>query len=285
MLLKSNPLVSVVITTYNCEKFVEECIESVQKQDYPNIEIIVMDDASTDNTVEIASRVLKRSKQNSTIKRNGANYGERVTSAYGFAMANGEYICRLSGDDAFVNSDHITKQVAEMEKYDLDWCYNSISRIGSAIEDSVVSQTPWVPIPVRYSAKFFHIFDNCFLQFPNVCYLIALRRNPVNSSALMVRRCVYEHSDIPKRLVAIEGLRSIWDGSLLGYMFLKKYKCKAIHSMGAFYRIHLDQATGKPETNKDLKRTLSELYDLAEHDTNPLWMCIVAKCMRYYYGL
>lgn len=47
------PLVSVCIITYNQKKFLRECIESVLAQDYPNIEIIVGDDASTDGTQEM----------------------------------------------------------------------------------------------------------------------------------------------------------------------------------------------------------------------------------------
>lgn len=54
-------LVSVIITCYNHEKYIEECIESIFKQSYPNIELIVIDDGSTDHSREIIEETLKKS--------------------------------------------------------------------------------------------------------------------------------------------------------------------------------------------------------------------------------
>ena len=52
------PLVSIVVVTYNQSKYIIECIESILLQDYPNKEIIVVDDCSTDNTKEILSEYI-----------------------------------------------------------------------------------------------------------------------------------------------------------------------------------------------------------------------------------
>ena len=96
------PLVSVVIPCYNAGDFIEDCVLSVLRQDYSPIEIIVVDDASTDRSVPtIAEYPI-------CISRNTINVGECKTSARGFAMASGKYVCRLSADDMFVNTDHIS---------------------------------------------------------------------------------------------------------------------------------------------------------------------------------
>ena len=52
-------LVSVIVAVYNCEKYVDECILSLIKQSYKNIEIVLVDDGSTDNSFNIISKYLK----------------------------------------------------------------------------------------------------------------------------------------------------------------------------------------------------------------------------------
>ena len=52
-------LVSIIIPAYNAEKFIGECLEKVLEQDYENIEVVVMNDGSSDSTLEIATRYSK----------------------------------------------------------------------------------------------------------------------------------------------------------------------------------------------------------------------------------
>lgn len=54
----ANKLVSVIIPTYNCEKYIEECIKSICMQTYKELEIIVVDDKSTDSTVKIIESIM-----------------------------------------------------------------------------------------------------------------------------------------------------------------------------------------------------------------------------------
>ena len=279
---KTKPLVSVVIPAYNAEKWIYECIDSVMKQDYANIEIAVVDDASTDNTKQILLKILNSTHPCSMIiSCHTQNMGECITSSDGFALTTVEYVCRLSADDMFVNTDHITKQVEEMEKYNLDWCYNNINLVGRSLYDCKVSETSWVPIPIRYSARFFCRFDNLFSKFSDVCYLIAIVRNPINSSALMIRKSTYDKYGLTWN----NGMRTIGDGFLISKMFLNRLNVRAIHSVGSFYRIHPDQTTGKPETNLDLQRMRTMMYDEIENNNHPLWMKLISKVMRKLYGL
>ena len=52
----SRPLVSIITPTYNCGRYLKECIESVLAQDYPNIEHVIQDGASTDNSIKILKK-------------------------------------------------------------------------------------------------------------------------------------------------------------------------------------------------------------------------------------
>ena len=88
-------MISVIIPAYNAEKTILSTIESIQKQTYSNIEIIVIDDGSTDRTFDIASQV-----EDSRIKVfNYPNGGVSEARNRGIAHTNGEYISFIDADD------------------------------------------------------------------------------------------------------------------------------------------------------------------------------------------
>lgn len=83
---------------YNCEKYVGEAIRSILNQDYKNLEFLIIDDCSTDNTPSILSNY---SEKDSRIKilRNDKNRGLGYSLALGMNQAKGEYIARMDADD------------------------------------------------------------------------------------------------------------------------------------------------------------------------------------------
>jgi len=93
-----NPLVSVIIPLYNVEKYVEEAIRSIMNQTYKNIEIIVVDDASVDNTYRIARNLAKEDER---IKLFQNKVNSQIVTTLNLAYHNsiGDYILRMDGDD------------------------------------------------------------------------------------------------------------------------------------------------------------------------------------------
>jgi glycosyltransferase involved in cell wall biosynthesis len=89
------PLISVLIPTYNCGQFIKEAIDSVFAQEYDNLEIIVVDDGSTDNTKEIVMAY----RHTSILYFHKENSGIASTRNYCLAKACGEYIAWLDADD------------------------------------------------------------------------------------------------------------------------------------------------------------------------------------------
>lgn len=89
-----SPLVSIVTPTYNQAGYISETIESVLRQDYPNIEYIVLDDGSNDNT----SEVLKKFEGRIFYERHD-NMGQARTLNKGWSLCKGKYIGYLSSDD------------------------------------------------------------------------------------------------------------------------------------------------------------------------------------------
>ncbi len=94
--------ISVIIPIYNGEKFISKCIDNVLEQSLKEIEIILIDDCSTDKTPEILKAY--QSKQNIKIITNKHNLGPAISRNLGLELAAGEYIHFLDSDDLLKNN-------------------------------------------------------------------------------------------------------------------------------------------------------------------------------------
>lgn len=92
------PLVTVVVTSHNTEDYIEACLESLISQTYPNIEIIVVDDLSTDLTRSIIERIIKSNGGVKLIKL-AVNLGTYYAKNYGIKVSSGDYIFFQDSDD------------------------------------------------------------------------------------------------------------------------------------------------------------------------------------------
>lgn len=109
----TKPLVTVVCLCYNHEQFAREAIESVLSQTYPNIEVIVVDDASTDNSLEVIRRVIQFHPGVKLLPLKN-NLGNCRAFNAGWRMASGEFIVDFSTDDVML-PERIEKQVRYFE--------------------------------------------------------------------------------------------------------------------------------------------------------------------------
>jgi len=93
------PKISVIMPLYNAEQFVYKAIESILQQSYKDFELLIIDDCSTDDSLDIVSRI-----RDSRIKivRNEKNKGISFSRNRGLALANGEYIALMDDDDITV---------------------------------------------------------------------------------------------------------------------------------------------------------------------------------------
>lgn len=101
--------VSIIIPVFNGEKYIKKCLDSLNNQDYQNIEIIVIDDGSTDNTISIVKKY-----SNVTLFRQ-ANKGANCARNKGVELSSGSYIKFLDADD-YLAKNAIVKQVNRLEK-------------------------------------------------------------------------------------------------------------------------------------------------------------------------
>lgn len=110
----NHPLVSVICLCYNHERFVEEAVQSVLHQTYPNIELWVVDDASTDSSREVIGR-LKEKHPHIRVLLNTVNRGHCRSFNAAFWQSHGEFIIDLAADDVLM-PDRISKGVDDLTK-------------------------------------------------------------------------------------------------------------------------------------------------------------------------
>ncbi|MGF7217702.1 glycosyltransferase involved in cell wall biosynthesis [Spirosoma lacussanchae] len=108
------PWVTVICTAYNHQRYVEEALQSVVEQDYPNVELIVIDNASTDATSGCISR-FARQHPNLQFLQNTTNIGLNRAFNQGLSLARGRYVIDLSADDVLLPG-RISKQVELFER-------------------------------------------------------------------------------------------------------------------------------------------------------------------------
>ncbi|NDV95995.1 glycosyltransferase family 2 protein [Dysgonomonas sp. 521] len=109
------PLVSVLIPCYNVERYVEEAVNSIRNQTYPNLEIIAINDCSTDRTGELLEK-LASADSRMKIVTNEENLKLIKTLNKGIALCNGDYIARMDADDISLPT-RIEKEVDFLEKH------------------------------------------------------------------------------------------------------------------------------------------------------------------------
>lgn len=99
-------LISVVIPVYNTSSYLARCIDSIFEQDLKDVELIFIDDYSTDNSFEVLNQCLKgRVCENLTIEKNPKNLGSGETRNKGISLAKGDYVIFVDSDD-YVTSDY-----------------------------------------------------------------------------------------------------------------------------------------------------------------------------------
>lgn len=125
-------LISVVLPVYNGEKYLQEAIESILTQTYTNFEFIIINDGSTDNSLEIIEKY--KSKDNRVIVISRENKGLIVTLNEGIGVAKGKYIARMDQDDISL-PERFEVQVKFMEEnLDIGICGSWIKSFGENIK-------------------------------------------------------------------------------------------------------------------------------------------------------
>lgn len=115
---KTLPLVSFIVPVYNVEKYIQKCIGSIMKQTYKNIEIIAVDDGSTDKSGQILDDIAATESRLKIIHKK--NEGVSAARNDGIDISCGDYIVFVDGDD-YISNDY-TEYMLELAKNGADFC-------------------------------------------------------------------------------------------------------------------------------------------------------------------
>ena len=224
-----NPLVSILIPTYNRQDFILECIDSALNQTYKNIEIIISDNCSTDQTLEIckaASQKDSRIKVVSTL----TNLGPVANWLNCFTNSSGQYIKLLFSDDLLAK-DCIERMIPAIQDPDVGFVYSSVLIGGSPFSASLKHRNLFGP---RFSAH-------------SIYKKLLYREMPVSPCAMMYRRNDFEKNlllDFPSKTKRTYSKNGAGPDVMLSILTSDNYKY--IHYISrplVFFRAHGDSFT------------------------------------------
>lgn len=170
-----NKLISVIMPTYNCAKFIGETIESVQKQTYNNWEIIIVDDCSKDNTEEVVNKYIEKDKR---IKyhRFQENQGAAKARTKAMELATGNYMAFLDSDDLW-KEDKLEKQLKFMEDNNYNFtctAYEQIDEEGNLLGKQIKTKVKadynriLLDCPVGNSTVMYNVDNLGKFEVPNI---------------------------------------------------------------------------------------------------------------------
>lgn len=158
-------LVSIIMPSYNSAKFISESILSIQQQTYNNWELIITDDCSSDNTIDIIKIFQKEDLRIKLLVLN-SNSGAGVARNNSIKFAKGRYIAFCDSDDKWKN-EKLTSQLQFMEKHNLSLTYSSYDSVDS---NGNFERKINVPKTITYSK----ILKNNYLGCLTVIYDVKL---------------------------------------------------------------------------------------------------------------
>ena len=239
----NNPKISVIIPVYNVEKYLGECLESIINQTLRDIEVICVNDASTDSSLSILKEYASKDERIKIIDKE--NEGSGYARKCGLDIATGKYILFCDSDDYYVSNDVFEKIYNEIEKNDSElmifrfWFgnkkaknlenYNTIDDIDPSILIFNLYFAPWFKI---YKKSFLDRYDTwCFpkyLKFEDVPFHIqsCLRAKSISFSKVI---CYYYRCDnienVTNSKKGRKHVENICEIVLLVYDILKKENC------------------------------------------------------------
>ena len=173
----NKPLVSVVVPVYNVREYIRECIESVIKQTYKNLECICVDDGSVDGSAEILDELARIDAR--VVAVHQKNSGVSVARNKALDIARGCYITFLDSDDMLAPDFLANAMVAFSNDSELDVWIGQVLKVNENNVEYSDSEQPSKPIPGTYCSPLRE-----FLRMPGRQYLFAPYPKVYNASII-----------------------------------------------------------------------------------------------------
>lgn len=240
-------MLSIIVPIYNSAKYLEQCIESILDQTLKDIELILVDDGSTDNSASICEKYVKKDSRVSSyhIKHGGPFLARR----YGILIAKGDYITFVDSDD-FIEKESYNRAIDDMTK-NVDVIAFDIYRYFS--EQSIRYDMSW-PIAKFYERE--EIEDEIF---PKMIWDKRNRKfglDPSLCNKIFKTKLLKEHMGGMSELTFHYG-----EDVAVIYPFLKKVQSISVHRYAYYYHRQIVSSAKMPKYVEDCQY-LDKLYTL-----------------------
>lgn len=218
------PLVSVVIPSYNCSAFILEALQSVYNQSYPHLEIIIHDDGSSDDSKEKIAAYFSEMDvchkfENISLKFRSQNLGAHITLNQTIGQATGKYIAILNSDDYF-DSNRISTIIEAMEHENAKFAFSNVE---------VVDNNSNICSEEKAKAFLQNIMD--ISSYPCVSYGLIVKNNAISTGNFVFTKELFN------RLRGFQDYRYIhdWDFILRACLYTEPL---FINNTNYYYRLH-----------------------------------------------
>ena len=227
------PLVSVIMPVYNAERYVAEAIESILSQTYTNLELIVLDDNSTDNSISIINRFQDERIKLIKIEKNG---GIAATLNRGLAASKGKYIARMDADDIALPHRLMT-QIQFLEDHP---AVDFIGSCATVIDEDGKKIGREIGIPASFEYHRLLLLFVCKIIHPSILF----------------------RSKIMEKVEYKLGLGASEDYELWTRLF-KKHRFHHLSASLLLYRIHTNNSVKqlKSQAHKSIENTVSHHFN------------------------
>ena len=240
-IVNSMPKITVLMPVYNCELYIREAIDSILNQTLTDFEFLIIDDASTDKTVEVI-KTYNEGRIKLVVKPSNTGYTNSLN--YGLQVAKGEYIARMDGDDISF-SERFAKQVAFLDANpDVVLCGSWFSIIDSGTVKKLPENNEAIKLAL--------LRGNC-IAHPSVM----MRKQILNELSVVydVSKEPAEDYDLWVRLLSLGKLHNLQE-ALLNYR---------MHSTQVSHKRAEEQKKRVIETKFELINLLGIVWDAGEH--------------------
>lgn len=216
----SPPLVTVIATCFNHERFVLECLESIRAQTYPNVQLIIADDCSTDGSVSLIESWVRQTGIDCRLVLHDENQGICPTRNETISYARGQYVSSLSTDDTWF-PEKLAVQVEQFER---------LPSVGVLYGDAKLMDIDGRPLPTTFFERARPQWSSRKPPEGNV-FAELLQGNFIPGMTTMVRRECYDGVGPYDESLAYED----WD---IWLRLARQYDFAYTPYIGARYRIH-----------------------------------------------
>jgi glycosyltransferase involved in cell wall biosynthesis len=224
---KNNPLVSIIVPSYNYGRYMEQCLNSIHSQTYNNLELIIVDDCSQDNSVQIITDIISdktfqaKFENRITFIQHERNLGAHSTINEGLGMVNGVYLTIINADDLY-EPNRFEVMIQELLRNNSRIAFSKIKVID---ENGInVNET-------NEEARRFAGIQELINQYPTVGFALIPQNIAISTGNLIFERALY---------LEVGGFRSLkychdWDFILRCVLITEPIFIKTTHYC---YRLH-----------------------------------------------